>query len=202
MSTFEETVQRIATDPVKMAAYAGGLPQVFTKTAGIARTATKNLSVAQKLLGEQGPQKVLGTAAGTALGGLLAFAGTSLHDKYIEMRHGHPDAYKEENKELGKLRARMNFKNQAVLQLEHEHKKVFTDLMKEDEILQSAPKGLVASSFDTMKKFAPHLASDINAARSFLRTSVESGSGPGFSTLKTLADSEAAVQSAGGMAIK
>ena len=69
---------------------------------------------------------------------------------------------------------------------------------QQDEIISRADPALVHSSFETMKRFAPNIAADPNAVKSFLRESASWGAGPSYATLKNLADAERAVAGAGG----
>lgn len=66
-------------------------------------------------------------------------------------------------------------------------------LKKDDSVLSEADDKSLMKSYHTMQRFAPVLATDENAVRSFLRQSVMSGNGPDFNTIKLLADSERAV---------
>lgn len=187
-----ETAKRIAADPVKLAA-SREVTYKFTKVAagysifgGIKPT---------------GAQRVLGTIAGVAGGALLGAAGFALKDKYDEWSKGMPtEAHTEANKELGRMQARASFMNSRAGMLSGTHEKVLKELLRTDSVISDANKDVMTSSFTTMTKFAPNLAADVNAARSFLRASAESGSGPSFATLQTLADAERSIQQVGGIA--
>lgn len=197
MSNFDETVRRIAADPVKLAAYQGMAP-------ALAKFAAAKKPPIKGIFGNAGGdvtggQKVLGTIVGTAIGSLLGVAGSELRDKMIEMKHGNPLAYEEEHKELGKLRARTTFKATALAQFKPKHNEVLKHLKKEDELIKDAPNELVDSSFETMMQFAPLLAADKNSARSYLREAVASGVGPNYATIKNLVESEQAAQMSGGL---
>jgi len=187
-----DTAARIANDPVKYAAYqsvVNNLPKLATLST--------NLFGGAEITGTQ---KVLGTIAGGVGAALLGVAGTSIYNKLTALTSGKGLlTHQEEDKELGKLNARATFAAGRAILLTKHHDTVLADLMKSDSIIKEAPKSLVLSSFKTMAKFAPNLAADENAARSFLRTSIESGSGPSFATLQILADAEKSVQQAGGI---
>ncbi len=187
-----DTAARIANDPVKCAAYK-------TVTANLPKLA----GLSSDLFGGSkttGTQKLLGTLAATTGAGILGAAGASLVNKMTMLTAGKSHtSQEEEHKELGRLNARASFAAGRSLLLTKQHESVLQHLMKHDELIKDAPKTLVLSSFKTMSKFAPNLAADENAARSFLRTSIESGSGPSFATLQTLADAERSVQQAGGI---
>lgn len=70
---------------------------------------------------------------------------------------------------------------------------ILGDLKKTDTVLASADDQTLMEAYHTMTRFAPVLATDKNAVRSFLRQAVMSGSGPDFMSIKLLADSERAV---------
>jgi len=72
-------------------------------------------------------------------------------------------------------------------------KAVLEQLKKEDPILSNASDANLMESFHTMARFAPTLSTDKNAVRSFLRQAVMGGTGPDFTTIKLLAESERAV---------
>lgn len=72
-------------------------------------------------------------------------------------------------------------------------KAVLEQLKKEDPILSTASDAVLMESFHTMTRFAPTLSTDKNAVRSFLRQAVMGGTGPDFTTIKLLAESERAV---------
>jgi hypothetical protein len=70
---------------------------------------------------------------------------------------------------------------------------ILQQLKKTDPVLAQADDKVLMESFHTMSRFAPVLSTDKNMVRSFLRQAVMSGSGPDFTTVKLLADSERAV---------
>lgn len=74
--------------------------------------------------------------------------------------------------------------------LNREHEKMVAKLMAQDEMLAYANPEELESSYSSMRNFAPTLAADPNAAKSFLRNAVASGGGVDFNTLKLLAETE------------
>ena len=70
---------------------------------------------------------------------------------------------------------------------------ILKSLKKEDIVLADADDKMLMESYHTMVRFAPTLSTDKNAVRSFLRQAVIAGSGPDFTSIKLLADSERAV---------
>lgn len=72
-------------------------------------------------------------------------------------------------------------------------KSLFSRLSEQDDVLSQADPGALQEAYHTMVRFAPTLATDQNAVRSFLRESVLYGAGPNVVTIKQLADSENAV---------
>lgn len=135
-------------------------------------------------------QSALGTAV-TASGALVALG---LADA---IRGESAEQSTARDKELGKLTAQTHFKTTMLGRLAPSHIEVFKKVMQ-DPIISKADKDLMISSYDTMKRFAPNLAADVNAARSFLREPALHGTGPNYATLKNLADAEQAIARAGG----
>ena len=180
----------IAADPVKLAASRNAMYQ-FTKLAAGGIFGGAKPTGAQRLLG--------GIAQGAGVA-LLGVAGMSLADKYKKHMTGMTTETEEAaHQELGKMYARADFANMHAKSLTHTHANVFKDLIKSDELIKDADRGLMTTSFNTMTRFAPVLASDPSAARSFLRASAENNSGPSFATIQTLADAEKAVQQVSGI---
>lgn len=70
---------------------------------------------------------------------------------------------------------------------------VFSSVAKNDELLAGADRKSLQTSFETMRRFAPTLATDPNAVRAYLREAATSGSGVNYNTIKLLADAEKAV---------
>jgi hypothetical protein len=187
----QKIAQRIAKDPVKLAACTTVF-QEFTKTAG-----KYSIFGGTELTGAQ---KVLGAVAGGAGVALLGAAGLAVKNQYDQLIAGMPtEAHTEANKELGRMHARASFMNSRATLLSGTHTKILKELLRTDSVISGADKDVMASSFTTMTTFAPNLAADINAARSFLRASAESGSGPSFATLQTLADAERSIMQVGGI---
>lgn len=69
---------------------------------------------------------------------------------------------------------------------------MFEQLQQEDDVLAQADPQALQEAYHTMVRFAPTLATDKNAVRSFLRESVTYGTGPNVVTIKMLADAERA----------
>lgn len=69
---------------------------------------------------------------------------------------------------------------------------MFEQLQQEDDVLAQADPQTLQEAYHTMVRFAPTLATDKNAVRSFLRESVLYGTGPNVITIKQLADAERA----------
>lgn len=193
MSTFQETVEKIAQSPHKVRALQLA-PHVLVKTAAKGDLLLKMFGDAA---GQTGFQKILqkvteGVAVAGAIGtGVLA--ASHLEDKFL----GNADQAKATNSEIGKLNAQNQFKTQMVLNLSPIHKAVIKNVLT-DEVISNADKGMITSAFETMKRFAPNLAADENATRSFLREHAIYGTGPSYASLKNLADAEQAVAKAGG----
>lgn len=70
---------------------------------------------------------------------------------------------------------------------------IFNELRKEDEEIAGADPALLTDAYHTMVRFAPTLATDKNAVKTFLREAVLMGTGPNVVTIKQLADAERAV---------
>jgi hypothetical protein len=69
---------------------------------------------------------------------------------------------------------------------------MFEQLQQEDDVLAQADPQSLQEAYHTMVRFAPTLATDKNAVRSFLREAVLYGAGPNVITIKQLADAERA----------
>lgn len=70
---------------------------------------------------------------------------------------------------------------------------VFEMLKKEDDVISQADPQQLAESYHTMVRFAPTLATDKNAVKTFLRESTLYGTGPNFMSIKQLAEAERAI---------
>jgi hypothetical protein len=70
---------------------------------------------------------------------------------------------------------------------------VFKTLQKEDDVLSQADPQQLAEAYHTMVRFAPTLATDKNAVKTFLRESVLYGTGPNFVSIKQLGNAEKAI---------
>ena len=78
-----------------------------------------------------------------------------------------------------------------------ERASIFEQLQQEDDVIAQADPQQLAEAYHTMVRFAPTLATDKNAVKTFLRESVLYGTGPNFMAIKQLADSERAVNNSG-----
>lgn len=78
-----------------------------------------------------------------------------------------------------------------------ERASIFDQLQQEDDVIAQADPQQLAEAYHTMVRFAPTLATDKNAVKTFLRESVLYGTGPNFMAIKQLADSEHAVNNTG-----
>ena len=70
--------------------------------------------------------------------------------------------------------------------------KSFTNLMQSDEYLTEASKAekdMLSRAFQTMRRFAPELASDEFAVKNYLRESLMASNGPDYATISNLARS-------------
>lgn len=140
------------------------------------------------------PADALTKGTGAALTGLGGAFGAHLMSP---ISGGGGAAAEQAQRELGKFNGQQAIKQQQSAALAPQHDQAFHQA-QQDEVIQQADPSLVASSFSTMKRFAPNLAADPNAVRSFLRESATWNSGPSYATLKNLADAERAVAGAGG----
>lgn len=136
---------------------------------------------------------------GAATAGVLGGAGALFGKKLVGSLVGGEDSEAAEarQKELGRFEAMQQIKVKQLALLEPMHAAAF-EHAQQDEIISRADPSLVHSSFETMKRFAPNIAADPNAVRSFLRESASWGAGPSYATLKNLADAERSVAGAGG----
>lgn len=140
------------------------------------------------------PADALTKGTGAALTGLGGAFGAHLMSP---ISGGGGAAAEQAQRELGKFNGQQAIKQQQSVSLAPQQDAAFRQA-QQDEVIQQADPALVASSFATMKRFAPNLAADPNAVRSFLRESATWNSGPSYATLKNLADAERAVAGAGG----
>jgi hypothetical protein len=70
---------------------------------------------------------------------------------------------------------------------------VFNLLQQDDDVLAQADPQALQEAYHTMVRFAPTLATDKNAVKTFLRESVLYGTGPNHVAIKQLAETERAV---------
>ena len=74
-----------------------------------------------------------------------------------------------------------------------ERKGIFNQLSQEDEVLAQADPTQLEDAYHTMVRFAPTLATDKNAVKTFLRETALYGTGPNYTTIKQIAEAENAV---------
>lgn len=70
---------------------------------------------------------------------------------------------------------------------------ILRNLMDADDILQRADNNEVMGAYSTMERFAPTLATDPNAVRSFLREAATTGGGADYASIANLARAEESV---------
>jgi hypothetical protein len=189
MSRFDETVAKIAASPTKRAAFKLIPRTLFKQASALGAAANAAPSPWSNIL----PDVAKNVASAGALG-----AGAWGVGKALDSFDQTSDRLEAERKQMGQLSGEQKFRTNALKGLAPMHDQVFSSL-GEDPILAKADPELVNSSYQTMKRFAPHLAADPNATRAFLRESALYGAGPSYATLKTLADAEQSVSRAGGM---
>lgn len=158
--------------------------------AGIGGLSSGMSGVAQKGLKDK-------MMAGGAMG-LMSGAGGLFGGALMRGMSGDSDANVAKSKEVGKMLAQQEMKQKSQMELAPLQQQAFQKAMM-DPTVSRADQELLQSSFETMKRFAPNLAADPNAVKSFLTEVTTWGSGPSYATLKNLADAERAVASAGGM---
>lgn len=191
--TFEEVIAKLAAAPEKVALLQNLRPNMLLKEAAVPQFLTTLLGAATKQ--HAGTEKVLQGLAIAGGAAALTGAGSAL---YSWMSGHKEETAKAHALEAGKIHAQQQVKTEQLLALKPQHDKVWSTLQK-DEVLDKADKTMIRSAFDTMKRFAPNLAADENAARSFLREHAIYGTGPSYASLKNLVDAESAVIRAGGM---
>ena len=187
MTRFEETVRKIAQNPWKCAMF-GRLPQLLYKDAAFNMNDLFGAAGAPRS-GAQDIAKSIASGVGQAavLGGTAYGLNRLLNNEQTSSR----------NSALGRLQAEQVHRSKQLEQLSPHHEATFNAL-RDDPILAKADPSLIQSSFETMKRFAPNVASDPHASRAFLQEVALYGKGPSYATLKTLADTERAIQQAQG----
>jgi len=192
MSRFDETVAKIAASPVKRA--------LFPKLAHLLHKESnfmEHLFGGADVAGRTGPQDMARMIAGTVGGAAGIGGGSYLVGKALDKYDDSHGLHEAERTQMGKMQGEQAFRQNALHKFAPLHKQVFTSVMQDPVIAKADPE-LIHSSYETMKHFAPHLATDANAARSFLRENAIYGTGPSYASLKNLADAELAVGKAGG----
>ena len=190
MSSFNRTVALLAQQPHKLALMSQ-VPTVLRKTA-MSSTAKKELFDMSKIT--TNVATALATTAITGAAGGLAY-------KVQSRFFGNPEQERETAKETGKINARVSQKLLSIGMLKPQHEKVLKNLKAATEF-NGVSDDELGSAYDTMKRFAPNLAADENAARSFLREHLYRGTlnTPHYSTIKLLVETEKSVAEAGGLA--
>jgi len=82
------------------------------------------------------------------------------------------------------------------LRLSPVRSKIFNTLKKEDPILHDTDNKTLMEAYHTIANIAPVLSTDKNAVKSILRMAATSGGGLDYTTIKGIADAEAAVHKA------
>ena len=197
MTDFAETVRKLQAQPVK-AAHLHGAISDMRKHAGIAGKALKAVkTMFGDETGAHGGQQILKHVAQTVGATAVTGGGALIFGRFQQRFGANPKETDAKDQEMGRLHARNNFKVQQTVLLNPQYGAVYKSILADDTIGR-ADKDLVSSSYETMKKFAPNLAADENAARSFVLEHVIHGSRPGYATLKNLAEAEQAVANSGG----
>ena len=185
-----------------LAAMRGEDPWAAARQGGIGGASLGALAGGLSNIGGWGPldlsdvsAKAMNKGLDTAIATSGAVAGGALMSQLLGASGA--EAKQEAQRELGRYSAQQEIKAQQKQLLAPQHHAAFADA-QQDDIIAQADNQLMASSYETMKRFAPNLAADPNAVRSFLRESATWGTGPSYATLKNLADAEKAVASYGG----
>jgi hypothetical protein len=144
-----------------------------------------------------GAQSVARMIAGGVGAATLTGGGAYLIGKHLDKTDASHTALDAQRQQMGKLKGEHAYRQKTLTKLAPMHVKVF-EAIKKDPIIAKADPALIHSSYNTMKHFAPHLAADENATKSFLRENAIYGTGPSYASLKVLADAEVAVGKAGG----
>lgn len=125
----------------------------------------------------------LGAGGATVAGGIA----------YNALTGSNSDADSAKAKALGTMAAQQAAHAAASVQLAPQQIAAFARVVGSDPALQSADKELLTDAFETMRKAAPRLATDVSAVRSFLREIASYGTGPNYVTIKNLAEAEKAL---------
>ena len=210
MTRFEETVAKIAASPAKHAAFKR-IPRTLFKHAGFmdqvknvgqnlgqgVKNFGKNLGEGLDAIAPPGSIRQQGLAAGV-LGAGAWGAGKAL-DQFDQSS----DRLDAERKQMGQLTGEHKFRMTELDKLSPMHRKVFQSISQSPDFAQVPPEKL-QSHYETMRRFAPILASDPNAVHSFLleTSTYGGGKGPNYATLKNLADTEQSIARAGGIGLR
>lgn len=203
MNRFDSTVQKLRGQPEKLALLRQtGLP--VGKTAGwkdnlsefgqrakgtvnaVGDSATKYL---REAAGTDMAKEFGRGVAGAAAVGMTGYLGGRL------MSGNETDSSRNDAryKELGKLEAQSQHRQGQLKRLSPLHTAMLGQVSGSDDVLSKADPQLLQSSYDTMRRFAPTLATDPNATRAFLQEVATYGKPPSYATLKLLADTEGSV---------
>lgn len=186
---FHDTVAKLASSPLKLAMLGkqGGMPGEQELVSAVGAVIGKNL----KPGGTAALKRALmttGLMAASTAGGMI------LKDLITDITYGNRQSKKKkEMEEIGKLTGQREYKDSVSTALQPKQDDVYRKVITQDEILSDADPEMLKSTFSTMRRFAPSLASDPNAVRSFLRESATYGTGPNYAALKNLAEAERAV---------
>lgn len=183
MSRFDETVQKLAHSPLRHIAL-GAVASCVVKEAGFS-------DIAQKVFGGQTPtggQQIARNLASAAITG----GGAYLVGKGLDRMDSSSERLQAQRSQMGRMQGEHSYRQRAVKKLSPMHDEVYMRLQQDPTIAKADPE-LMASSYATMKRFAPYLATDPNAALSFLRENAIYGTGPSYASLKNLADTEQSV---------
>lgn len=123
-------------------------------------------------------------AGGASLAGGMA---------YHAFTGSNQDADTAKSKALGTIAAQNEAHSVASTVFAPAQSAAFARVVQSDQTLAHADPELLSDSFETMRKAAPRLATDISAVRSFLREVASYGTGPNYVTIKNLAEAEKAL---------
>jgi len=207
MSRFDETVTKIAASQVKTALIAQ-LPALLNADSKpkvgkhAERALAKEAGVFEHVFGHgkeiSGAQTIARAIAGGVGTAAVIGGGTYAVGRALDKANAASETLTSQRQQIGKLKGEQTFRHSLNAKLAPMHVKVFAAI-KKDPVIAKADHALIHSSYETMKRFAPHLAADENAARSFLRENAIYGTGPSYASLKNLADAEQSVGKASGL---
>lgn len=207
MSRFDETVTKLASSRVKTALIAQ-LPALLNADSKpkvnkhVQHALAKEAGVFEHIFGHgkeiSGAQTIARVIAGGVGTAAVIGGGSYGIGRALDKANASSETLTSQRQQIGKLKGEQAFRHSLNAKLAPMHVKVFTAI-KKDPVIAKADHALIHSSYETMKRFAPHLAADENAARSFLRENAIYGTGPSYASLKNLADAEQSVGKASGL---